>query len=397
MTIRTFKFKLEPTKAQESALVEWCGSVRFVYNWFLALTQKRHHVVREGEPIKRDAMNSSALLTALKAEETWLNNVSRWTLSAAMKDVDRATQTVIRFRKKGRPAEFKFRNKYKDNSFRCVGTQCKVVGNTIKIATLGIVKFRDSRTKKWPPIFRICELTVKKQLRNWYVCVSIEYPKVIPDNNMPPLGVDRGIVQTLTFSDMSEPRRMPITEIRLLQIKAEKHQRAVSRRVKGSKRRRKAIELLAAVKAKIARVKTDWNHKQTKTISEKYGVVVLEDLKTSNMTRSAKGTIDSPGRNVAAKSGLNRSILEHNWFQFQTFLKYKLESNGGKLVLVNPAFTSQTCHACGHCEKDNRKSQAVFECQNCGQTSNADQNAALNILMAGTRPAALEAAKRCTA
>ena len=253
MTIRTFKFKLEPTKTQESSFIEWCGSVRFVYNWFLALTQKRQYVIREGEPINRNTMNSSALLTALKSEHNWLQNVSSWTLNRALRDVDASAQAVIRFRKEGRVANFRFRNKYEDNSFRCAGVYCKIINDTVVLPKIGAIQFRNSRKDQWPTIFRLCEVTVKLGRGKWYVCISLDYPTVIPENNEPPLGIDRGVVQTLTFSDMTEPRRMPVADLRLLQAKAEEHQRVVSQRVRGSKRRHKAVQLLASVKAKIAR------------------------------------------------------------------------------------------------------------------------------------------------
>ena len=101
------------------------------------------------------------------------------------------------------------------------------------------------------------------------------------------------------------------------------------------------------------------------------------------MSKSAKGTVENPGRNVAAKSGLNKSILDQGWFEFKRQLGYKLDWLGGKFVLVNPKNTSRCCQKCGHVSKDNRKSQASFECMNCGYKDNADLNAAKNILTVG--------------
>jgi putative transposase len=134
-------------------------------------------------------------------------------------------------------------------------------------------------------------------------------------------------------------------------------------------------------------VRKHFNHVETAGIARKFGVVCIEALKTKNMTASAKGTAEAPGKNVRQKAGLNRSILETGWLQFQQFLTYKLAANGGELRLVNAAYTSQTCSCCGVIEKTNRKSQAVYECAGCGSVMNADKNAAVNILQAGTRPA----------
>ncbi|MFG3439733.1 RNA-guided endonuclease InsQ/TnpB family protein [Nonomuraea sp. NPDC047897] len=101
------------------------------------------------------------------------------------------------------------------------------------------------------------------------------------------------------------------------------------------------------------------------------------------MTRSASGTIDAPGRNVAQKAGLNRSILDAGWGVFLTILAHKAESAGRELIAVDPRNTSRTCSRCGHVAKDNRLTQAAFACTACGHTAHADVNAAINILRAG--------------
>ena len=130
-------------------------------------------------------------------------------------------------------------------------------------------------------------------------------------------------------------------------------------------------------------------------ISKSHALVVLEDLKVANMSRSASGTIDNPGKNVAAKSGLNRSILDQGWHNFKSYLSYKLDRLGGELMLVNPQYTSQKCSTCHHIEEGNRKSQAQFFCLRCGHEENADVNAAKNILAVGLTVLSLnpEAAK----
>jgi putative transposase len=105
-------------------------------------------------------------------------------------------------------------------------------------------------------------------------------------------------------------------------------------------------------------------------------LIAIEDLRTKNMVASARGTLAEPGRNVAQKRGLNRAILNVGWHQFETMLGYKLEETGGVLVKVPAAYSSQECAACGHVDKENRKSQAVFVCIACGAVDNADTNAA---------------------
>ncbi|CAK6456483.1 hypothetical protein KP3161_26855 (plasmid) [Klebsiella pneumoniae] len=124
-------------------------------------------------------------------------------------------------------------------------------------------------------------------------------------------------------------------------------------------------------------------HKVTTTVSKNHAMIVIEDLKVSSMSKSAAGTVDEPGRNVAAKSGLNRAILDQGWYEMRRQLEYKQRWRGGEVLAVNPAYTSLKCACCGHTAKENRQSQAVFVCVACGYEANADVNGACNILAAG--------------
>ena len=132
----------------------------------------------------------------------------------------------------------------------------------------------------------------------------------------------------------------------------------------------------------------NFNHKTSTWIAKNHGIVVVEDLKIKNMSKSAKGTQENPGINVAAKSGLNRSILRQGWGQLGAFLQYKTVWNGGALVKVDPKRTSQTCSRCGEQDKAYRKTQARFVSSGCDFDCNADLNAAKNILTRGLRDSA---------
>ena len=114
-------------------------------------------------------------------------------------------------------------------------------------------------------------------------------------------------------------------------------------------------------------------------------MIVLEDLKGANMSKSAKGTVEEPGRNVTAKSGLNRSILDQGWGEFKRQLDYKCRWRGGELLLVPPQYTSQTCpvEGCRHVAKENRRSQSEFVCVACDHSEHADVVGAKNVLRAG--------------
>jgi len=161
--------------------------------------------------------------------------------------------------------------------------------------------------------------------------------------------------------------------------KLRKRAKQLSRKKKGSKNRFKAKQKLAKINLHIANKRKDFLHKLSLQYSENQTVVV-EDLKIKNMTKSAKGTTETPGKNVKQKAGLNRVITQQSWGMFFEMLEYKLKANGGKLIKVDPKFTSQTCPKCKHISKENRLSQSKFVCQKCSYTNNADIVGALNIL-----------------
>jgi len=137
------------------------------------------------------------------------------------------------------------------------------------------------------------------------------------------------------------------------------------------------------VKLQIARLtarevdrRKDWVEKTSTDLARRFDVIRVEDLNVKGMTRTARGTIDAPGRNVRAKAGLNRGILAAGWGLLVTRLEQKAP---GRVEKVNPAYTSQTCHTCTHVASASRQSQAVFRCVACGHQANADVNAARNI------------------
>ena len=162
-------------------------------------------------------------------------------------------------------------------------------------------------------------------------------------------------------------------------------QRKLARQVKGSNRRNQPKLAIAKLSAKESDRRKDWIEKTTTELVRNYDLIVLEDLKVKNMTRSAKGTVESPGKNVAQKSGLNRSILEQSWTMFCQRLSDKAANTTEQVevIFVNPAYTSMRCSKCAHTEPKSRKSQATFLCLACGHMDNADVNAAKNIIAAG--------------
>ena len=158
----------------------------------------------------------------------------------------------------------------------------------------------------------------------------------------------------------------------------EKQQR-LSRCRKGSRRWRRRAAILSNAYSRKRVSNRNECHRITSDIIQRFGHIGVEALKIKNMTRSAKGTIEEPGTNVAAKSGLNRSILANTWGIIRQQLSYKAEWAGRRFVEVDPRYTSQTCSQCGVIDRESRKGK-VFHCRSCGHHQDADHNAAINIL-----------------
>jgi putative transposase len=232
-------------------------------------------------------------------------------------------------------------------------------------------------------------VSVKREGRRWYVVLSCDG---VPAEPLPATGavtgIDLGVASFLTTSGgthIPNPRHLAASAARLTRA-----QQALSRCQRGSKRRRKARERVAGVHRKIRRQRLDFAHKTARKLIRDHDLIAHEALRTGNMTRSASGTLQTPGTNVAAKTGLNRSILDAGWGVFLNVLRAKAESAGRLIVEVDARHTSQRCAQCGHTATENRVSQALFRCQSCGHAAHADQNAAENIQRAGL---ALQAAR----
>lgn len=190
-----------------------------------------------------------------------------------------------------------------------------------------------------------------------------------------------GITKLITTSNGEYIK--PKNSFQTKQLKLAKLQRDLARKVKFSQNWKKKNRKIQKLHHHIANIRHDYLHKVTTTLSKSHAMIVVEDLKVANMSKSASGTLDNKGRNVKAKSGLNKSILDQGWGMMVDMLEYKQTWRGGLLIKVDPKYTSQTCFECKHIAKENRQTQAKFECVKCGYKANADFNAARNILAAG--------------
>ena len=237
---------------------------------------------------------------------------------------------------------------------------------------------------------------VREAHDEWYA--SVTYKKVVPDPeplDLPWVGIDRGVIYPVVDSEgklTENPDfygRLEKKLHRLQKVISRKYEKWKALRQKNPTLPRKSQNIIklearvAKAHAEVARFRDWWLHQLANYYIQKYGVIVVEKLQVKNMTRSAKGTLEKPGKNVKSKSGLNRSILSVGWGKFVMILKYKAEENGNTIIEVDPKNSSRTCHSCGHTSKKNRVSRDLFCCTQCGLEDHADVNASKVILKRG--------------
>jgi len=267
-----------------------------------------------------------------------------------------------------------------DARYRVCGKASFAVSDDwVRLPKLGWVRFEKSR--ELPRGGRIMNVSVSREGGRWFVsfCVQHDGPVALTAPAGEAVGLDLGVTQSVTFSDATPPFQMPVPNTREQRF-LKRLSRQVSRKVKGSARRAKAVGRLARCKLYHARRVYDAAHKLTTHLATTRSEIHMEDLKLRNMTASAAGTVADPGTNVRQKSGLNRSLLAQAHGKTARLLAYKCERSGTRLILKNPAHTSQECAECHHISPENRPSQAVFRCVKCGHTDNADHNAARVVL-----------------
>ena len=232
--------------------------------------------------------------------------------------------------------------------------------------------FKDSEVKGNP---KTAQIVIEPT--GIFICIQCEQVPVKFVSENQAIGLDMGIAHFCIDSRgnyVANPKHFQCHE-RQLRVA----NRSLVRKKKGSNRWARQAKKLSRLHHTIANVRKDFLHKESTRIAKANSIVYMEDLKIRNMSKSAKGTAEEPGKNVSAKSGLNRSMLDCGWGSFGTMLEYKT-----KIIKVNPKHTSQLCSHCGHKDARSRLSQSEFKCTSCGHVSNADVNAAKNILSRGT-------------
>jgi IS605 OrfB family transposase len=373
---KAYKFQLKPNKTQHLELNKIAGGCRFAWNKALSLNLDR---LQKKQPIIwYHEMDFWSKLWKSSDEYSFLKLIPAHCLQQKLKDLDKAFRDAF---DKNQPLKRipKFKKKNQQNSFRFPEPKhIEIHNRRIKLPKIGWMGFYKSQEI----IGNVRNVTISKKSNQWFVSIQVETEiihKITEAQSC--IGVDVGITQFATLSDGTVIK--PINAFRNQEKQLKQAQKNISRKKKFSNNWKKQKYKIGKIHSKIAHIRHDFLHKLSTQLSKNHAMIVIEDLKISNMSKSASGTIESPGKNVNAKSGLNKSLLDQGLGEFKRQLEYKINWQGGILIKVNPQYTSQKCHVCGHIDKENRKSQSNFACITCHHKENADINAAKNILAAG--------------
>ncbi|OGT46626.1 MAG: transposase [Gammaproteobacteria bacterium RIFCSPHIGHO2_12_FULL_38_11] len=372
---KAYKFKLKPSNAQQVQLNEIAGGCRFLWNKVLRLNLDR--LQNKYPLIWYHEADFWSKLWKSSDEYRFLKIIPAHCLQQKLKDLDKAFRDA--FDKKQLLKRLpKFKKKKSGDSFRFPEPKHITINNRrIKLPKIGWVGFYKSQEI----IGNTKNVTISKKNNEWFVSIQVECENKITAPAASIVGIDLGVAQFATLSDGTIIK--PIHAFRKQEKQLTKAQKNLSRKTKFSLNWRNQRNKIQQIHSKITHIRHDFLHKTSSALSKSHAVIVMEDLKITNMSKSASGTIEIPGKNVKAKSGLNKSLLDQSFGEFKRQLEYKLNWNGGILIEINPQYTSQKCHMCGHVAKENRKSQSEFSCIACHHSDNADTNAAKNILAAG--------------
>lgn len=352
--IRTYKYRLQPTRKQTHLLDELFFQMQTVYND--ALNERRWYWSRSRKSISYyDQWNRArGERHALPEEMGMLNATS---IQQMLRRVDKACRSFYSGLR-GAP-RFKGRNRFKSVEYRH-GDGCKLAGNRLYIQHVG--KIRVKLHRDIPDDATIKQVIVKRSVGKWYVCFQIEMPDIVaPLHNGPSVGVDVGLHSLLAFSDgtrVDNPRwlRESLADLRVLN-------RKLSRQHRYSKGWRKTVRKIGKLQEHIANQRLDHWHKITTELARTYSTIAVENLNLSFMLRNDHLSLSAHD----AALGL-----------FRQMLAYKVEETGAQLIAVDPHNTSQACSDCGQIVAKSL-SVRVHRCA-CGLTLDRDVNAARNIL-----------------
>jgi putative transposase len=355
--LKTLCYRLYPSKAQRKLLEETRETCRRFYNDCLAerkeAFESERRTVGEVEQLRR--------VKERKATSPYAAKVHSHILQVTVSDLDRAFQAFFRRVKAGETPgypRFKGRNRFDSFGLKEYGNGFKIDGRRLKVSGIGRIPVRWHRSLEGT----VKTVRILRRGDGWYACFSCEVePKPLPATKAA-VGIDVGVASLVTTS---EGQKVPHPGwYRQGQRKLRCLQRSVARKKQGASNRRKAVEALKRQHQRISRRREDFLKKLAHALIQQHDVIALEDLSIPNLVRN---------RHLA------KSILDAGWGYLVTHLMHKAAEAGREVVLVDPAYTSQTCSRCGALFEGLTLADRHVSCS-CGLSLDRDHNAALNIL-----------------
>lgn len=379
---RAYKFRFYPTLEQKTILARTFGSARFAYNYML----KARTDAWFSEQRKVGYHETSGMLTALKKdpEYAWLNEVSCVPVQQALRHLQTAFSNFFA-RRSGYPA---FHSKHGVQSAEYTCSAFKWEKNSLTLA-----KMKEPLNIRWsrtiPKAAKVTTVTISKD------CAGRYFASLLCDDSVVALpkatgaiGIDLGLTHFAILSTgekIASPKTFRKNQARLAKL-----QKSLARKQKGSKNRAKARTKVARIHAKITDARRDFLHKLSTRLIRENQTISIETLAVKNMSRTAKGTEEKPGRKVKQKSGLNKSILDASWSEFIRQLEYKAAWYGRTIIGIDRWYpSSKRCSDCGYVVQTMKLSTREWCCPSCGSVHDRDINAARNILAAGLAVSAL--------
>ena len=377
MPVRTYVYRLRPTRAQHAALETILMDQRRLYN---AALEERIGAWRNNS-VSIGFNEQTKSLTAIRAFDAAYGsvpyNVSKWTL----KRLDDAFKAFFRRAKAGRKPGFpRFRSAGRWSSFgfhQKGGLRLKGHRLLFSGGVIGGLRLKMHRTLPDDAVIKSAVFT--KEAGIWRVALSCEVPLAAANDDDTAIGIDVGVEYLATDSDGRHYANLRPGGARAKRVR--RAQRALARCRRGSKRRRKIRARLTREQRALRNARTTHLHDAANAIVRSASTIFVEDLRITNMTQSAKGTLDAPGTNVRQKAGLNRALADAAPGRLISMIAYKAESAGGQMIKVDPRNTSKTCSSCGTVAP---KALSVrrHACP-CGADMHRDHNAAINIRKRG--------------
>jgi putative transposase len=363
--IRSQVIKLDPTYKQEEFFRQCVGTARFSFNW--ALKRWRDQFTADQKPNEGKLRKE---LNAVKEHEfPWMLELPCGVVKQAVKNLGTAYQNFFdslkgkRAGAKMKPPDFKSRHKSKQSARLDNGPGTfSFEGKTVKLSKIGTVKTHEALRFEGRPLSAVVSFVGGR----WWLSVQVELPDVVPEHdNRPSVGIDLGLTTALTLSTgekIESPRPLKSALERLKRLG-----RFVSRKVKGSKNRKKAAQKLARVHWRVGQIRKDWQHKTTTSIAKRFSLVCVEDLNVKGMM---------------ANHSLAKAISDIGWSEIGRQLKYKCAA----VQEVGRFYpSSKTCAGCGQKTDSMPLNVRSWACPECGEIHDRDVNAAVNIENEGRR------------